>query len=131
MRHVARWTSSASITRLRATKTPPNGGVDLRSRSAKLTSPVRTALAGPASRSDTDGSTPGSTLGSHMGVRRWLVLLIAAASLVGLTTAAAWTDQNADSGVVRAGATTSTATTVAPTTTTSTSTTTTSTSTTT
>ena len=66
-----------------------------------------------------------------MGVRRWLVLLIAAASLVGLTTAAAWTDQNADSAVVRAGATTSTATTVAPTTTTSTSTTTTSTSTTT
>ena len=57
MRQSARWTSSASITRVRATKTPPYGGVVRRSRSAiGLVSPVRAGLTGPASRSGADPS---------------------------------------------------------------------------
>ena len=55
MRQIARWTSSASMTRVRATKTPPYGGVIRRSRSANWHPPVRAGLTGPASRSGVAG----------------------------------------------------------------------------
>src|SRR5580704_305872 len=50
-------TSSADRTRVRGTKTPPRGGVSLRSRSATRV-PLRAGLSGPASRSGGDASSP-------------------------------------------------------------------------
>ena len=51
--------SSAVMTRVRATKTPPYGGVRRRSRSAtRVVLPVRAGLTGPASRSGVDHSSP-------------------------------------------------------------------------
>ena len=74
MRHTARRTSSASSTWVRATKTPPNGGVDLRSRSANRGPPhrsssVRAGLAGPASRSGRQRSSGAAGAAHRSG--RW------------------------------------------------------------
>ena len=59
IRQIARCMSSAVITRVRATKTPPNGGVSLRSRSAtSVVLSVRVGLTGPTSRSGGHLSAP-------------------------------------------------------------------------